>query len=925
MKRSNKILTALAAFGFFASSLACISSNGTSAGSFFGGFLKSGNTSSWVHFPTKQPTATEKGIKEYWCNCSGGYSFTKPDVANIPDSTIYKTDLFKTDDERYIPSINEINSKISTLIGEPQVMKVDKVNEIHRDLKFLNPQSLANISNLSEFNTLVDDTNDLAVSVIGPESKDAAVEKYSYTPLEIVDDPTFGKVVSAEENCSWKTFKVSTSEIDSSEFDEIGVLGFYVYCDDVTTNVIKCNFIEDYSKGGNGSTSDVNPSCSFYNRYDTAAYEATKLHLFENVFGAPEGWHLVVLNSKFNQKVLDSIKENKYFSFSFACNGIEKTGDKVKFTSLFGLKDLVLDENSYVYRHFRNSYCSNLPSWASADDINNKVGDVWNPAFTYKTSDTYEYVGRNYSYKSDVDHVVNGYFTYDTKAVYTEDYDLLGGYTYFYINMDAKCQIHFGGNSGPYRNISLYKGINRIDFSALELSKINDTNDSITFNFKDAAGTTFTWAPGMEFENIGSIYCIPDIPSVERINDQISAIPNNPKAMNIDFIQDVKSKYEKLSANEKTQIKNSNKINEAIEATSRFVSIVSPLTSGELVKYNSDVEIGAPIYDPTFGKVFNVVVGGTNNCAWRKFHFAKADIDYESLSDVGVLGFYVKGDATNVLKEFTVIDWIPGKTDSDLPTSTPKVSFKTCLNSSVGASNQVGLMAQYAETFGVPGNGWQLMTLPAVYTKQVLDLMKKDGGLSFKVESNVSASANGGMLMSGLFGIRVNGGAISSTDSFTYKCGNGWPSVKDEGGVSSDSLIKTTLTTTFDNTYQKHQSDSSLQTKIYCFENTSNKVLNGAFYFTSHSLFNEVNGFSNLSVYVYVRYETTARIYLTSSLPGTYTTLKPGFNKLDFTQAQIAYLAQKPSSNSVLIQMNSGNKIVPGQYISVSPIFGTVA
>ena len=168
------------------------------------------------------------------------------------------------------------------------------------------------------------------------------------------------------------------------EFDDVGLLAFYINCDPVTASSIKLTFCEDFSKGGNGLSTDVNPACAFFDKITKDHQEVLNLGMYNDLFGNPgNDWHLVVLNSAHTQKVLNFVKENKSFAFSIQANNIIKTGGNVKFTSLFGFKNFKFEENTYVYRHFNNSYSSQLPSWAAGDDINAKNNNDIKCCYTY--------------------------------------------------------------------------------------------------------------------------------------------------------------------------------------------------------------------------------------------------------------------------------------------------------------------------------------------------------------------------------------------------------------------------------------------------------------------------------------------------------------------------------------------------------------
>lgn len=56
----------------------------------------------WHHYNRKEPTQSEKGIKEYWVQCGGGYQFTAPSGTIIDKGSNYDTSEFAPDDDRWI-------------------------------------------------------------------------------------------------------------------------------------------------------------------------------------------------------------------------------------------------------------------------------------------------------------------------------------------------------------------------------------------------------------------------------------------------------------------------------------------------------------------------------------------------------------------------------------------------------------------------------------------------------------------------------------------------------------------------------------------------------------------------------------------------------------------------------------------------------
>ena len=62
----------------------------------------------WIHYPKKEASEKENGIREYWIECSTNrYQFSKPNSSNIQEYTSYNTDGFSENDPRwikYVPS-----------------------------------------------------------------------------------------------------------------------------------------------------------------------------------------------------------------------------------------------------------------------------------------------------------------------------------------------------------------------------------------------------------------------------------------------------------------------------------------------------------------------------------------------------------------------------------------------------------------------------------------------------------------------------------------------------------------------------------------------------------------------------------------------------------------------------------------------------
>ncbi len=56
----------------------------------------------WHHYNRKEPTESEKGIKEYWVQCGGSYQFTAPSGTIIDKGSNYNTSEFAPNDDRWI-------------------------------------------------------------------------------------------------------------------------------------------------------------------------------------------------------------------------------------------------------------------------------------------------------------------------------------------------------------------------------------------------------------------------------------------------------------------------------------------------------------------------------------------------------------------------------------------------------------------------------------------------------------------------------------------------------------------------------------------------------------------------------------------------------------------------------------------------------
>ena len=57
----------------------------------------------WVHYPKREATSSEAGIREYWVACGQNrYQFTKPSARIINEAQGYDTSEFLADDPRWI-------------------------------------------------------------------------------------------------------------------------------------------------------------------------------------------------------------------------------------------------------------------------------------------------------------------------------------------------------------------------------------------------------------------------------------------------------------------------------------------------------------------------------------------------------------------------------------------------------------------------------------------------------------------------------------------------------------------------------------------------------------------------------------------------------------------------------------------------------
>ena len=64
----------------------------------------------WHHYSKTAPTASQKGVREYWVQCGGSYQFTAPDSENIVDKgTNYDLSEFTADDPRYLSYQYDVN------------------------------------------------------------------------------------------------------------------------------------------------------------------------------------------------------------------------------------------------------------------------------------------------------------------------------------------------------------------------------------------------------------------------------------------------------------------------------------------------------------------------------------------------------------------------------------------------------------------------------------------------------------------------------------------------------------------------------------------------------------------------------------------------------------------------------------------------
>ena len=69
-------------------------------------FFADGDAGIWVHYARKEATKTEKGIREYWVNCSSHeYVFEQPTSGTIQEFTQYDTSGFTDDDDRWINTV----------------------------------------------------------------------------------------------------------------------------------------------------------------------------------------------------------------------------------------------------------------------------------------------------------------------------------------------------------------------------------------------------------------------------------------------------------------------------------------------------------------------------------------------------------------------------------------------------------------------------------------------------------------------------------------------------------------------------------------------------------------------------------------------------------------------------------------------------
>lgn len=234
------------------------------------GFANSSEYSVWHHYNKKLPTQNEKGIKEYWVECGGGYQFFAPTNGIIIDKgSNYDTSEFSEDDNRWLTYCDEYGHSLdsynvcsfcgelngSEMASETAISGSDKINNINPVKGFKNVYYKSNISrgtkvgvsgSISSFSSIYFALMQNSIStlyVYGGDGNYASLAQNTWTYFLLKRDSTtnkFSLFVSTNLNGSWTSKKLDDADQSATNFN---FLRFYswdyseysVYCSEIYT------------------------------------------------------------------------------------------------------------------------------------------------------------------------------------------------------------------------------------------------------------------------------------------------------------------------------------------------------------------------------------------------------------------------------------------------------------------------------------------------------------------------------------------------------------------------------------------------------------------------------------------------------------------------------------------------------------------
>ena len=223
----------------------------------------------WHHYNKKTPTQSERGIREYWANCGGGYhQFNAPTFGSIIDmGSNYDTSEFEYDDDRWLTYCDEHGHSLgsysicnlcgeiegemiypSAIEGATKITNIDpakgfyKVNQITNITSGLHVGASVDISEYQYIYFALMETSSPDLYVYGGDNRYALITQSTWYYFLLVRDKTTSKLALYIRNSlseSWNSKYLDPKDEDATTLERLrfynwsGYSNHTVYCTEV--------------------------------------------------------------------------------------------------------------------------------------------------------------------------------------------------------------------------------------------------------------------------------------------------------------------------------------------------------------------------------------------------------------------------------------------------------------------------------------------------------------------------------------------------------------------------------------------------------------------------------------------------------------------------------------------------------------------